>query len=191
MDVYVPLGRFPEMTVSIAAATRGDAGALVDALRRRIAQVAPTSAVHWTGTMEAEVRREYAPTRFYAVLVAAFSASALLLTSLGLFALLSHAASRRMSEMGVRLALGATRPHLTWVLVRGLAAPLGAGALAGLAGAAWVSAGIRGLIYDVGRLDPVAFLGALGALVLVAALAGVLPARRVATVDPLTVLKTE
>ena len=58
--------------------------------------------------MEDEIALEYAPSRFYSVIVVMFSLSALLLTSLGLFALLSHAAAQRMSEMGLRLALGAT-----------------------------------------------------------------------------------
>jgi hypothetical protein len=93
--------------------------------------------------------------------------------------------------MGVRLALGATRGHLAWVLVRGLGTPLAAGALAGLAGGAWASSGIGSLIYDVGPLDPIAFAAAVVILAVVAAAAGVVPARAVTTADPLTVLKTE
>ena len=58
--------------------------------------------------MDDEIALEYAPSRFYSIIVAVFSVSALLLTTIGLFALLSHAAAQRMSEMGLRLALGAT-----------------------------------------------------------------------------------
>jgi hypothetical protein len=66
--------------------------------------------------MDNEVALEYEPTRFYTILVAAFSSSALALTSLGLFALLSHAAARRTAEMGLRLALGALRSSAAWLL---------------------------------------------------------------------------
>jgi putative ABC transport system permease protein len=190
-DVYVPLARFPVTLLSIAASTSGDAAALVEPLRRRLAQVAPTSAQHWTGTMADEVGLEYAPSRFYAVLVAAFSFSALAVTSVGLFALLSHAATRRSGEMGVRLALGATPTGTALLLLRGSFVPLAIGALFGLIGAGWAGVAWRGLLYDVGLFDPWAFAGALAVLVVVTLLAGIMPARRVASIDPLSVLRAE
>jgi putative ABC transport system permease protein len=74
------------------------------------------------------------------------------------------------------------------LLLRGLT-PVLTGAVLGLFGAAWASAGMRGLLYDVGRFDLAAFAGAVVALALVAAAAGLVPARRVASVDPLVVLR--
>jgi putative ABC transport system permease protein len=190
-DVFVPLARFPVTLLSIAAATQGNARALVDPLRRRIAEIAPTSAVHWSGTLVDEVALEYAPSRFYAVLVVAFSCGALAVTSVGLFALLSHAAARRSAEMGVRLALGATPRQTAVLLLRGSLAPIAAGAALGAVGAAWAGGALGGLLYDVGLFDPWAFAGALGVLAVVALLAGAVPARRVASVDPLTVLRSD
>jgi hypothetical protein len=191
LDAYVPLDLFAGTTVSIAAFTRGDAAALIEPLRREIVKVAPTSAVHWTSTMADEIGTEYAPTRFYALLVAAFSASALALTSVGLFALLSHAAARRAGEMGLRMALGARPRQVAVLLLRGGAAPVIAGAAIGLIGAAWASASMRGLLYDVGTFDLRAFAGAFAALVIVAVTASLLPARRIASVDPVSVMKGE
>ena len=191
LDAYVPLALFPVNTISIAAFTRGDAGTLLEPLRREIARVAPTSAVHWTSTMSEEVGIEYAPTRFYALLVGTFSVSALALTSVGLFALLSHAAARRAGEMGLRMALGATPRQVALLLLRGGAAPVIAGAGAGLLGAAWASAAMRGLLYDLGTFDVRAFSAALAALAIVAVAASLIPARRVASVDPVSVMKTE
>ena len=196
-DVFVPLSRVPVTLVSMAASTvldgpanAADAAALVEPLRRRISQIAPTSAVHWTGTMVEEVGLEYAPSRFCAVLVAAFSAGALAVTSLGLFALLSHAAVRRSAEMGVRLALGATPRQAALLLLRTGFAPIVTGALLGLVGALWAGAALRGLLYDVALFDAWAFGGALAVLAAVALIAGIVPARRVAAVDPLTVLRS-
>ena len=189
LDAYVPLALFPVTTISIAAFTRADAAALIDPLRREIAKVAPTSAVHWTSTMADEVGIEYAPTRFYALLVAAFSASALGLTSVGLFALLSHAAARRAGEMGLRMALGASPRQVAVLLLRGGAAPVIVGAGMGLLGASWASASMRGLLYDLGTFDVRAFAGAFAALAVVALAASLIPARRVASVDPVSVIK--
>lgn len=132
-DVFVPLARFPVTLLSIAASTPGDAGALVDPLRCRIAEIAPTSAVHWTGTLVDEVG-----VCALAVLVAAFSGGAL-----------------------------------------------------GSVGAGWAGAALRGLLYDVGLFDPWAFAGALGVLAAGALVAGAVPARRVASVDPLTILRSD
>ena len=91
--------------------------------------------------------------------------------------------------MGVRLALGATPRQVAGLLLRGGFAPVLAGAMLGLVGAMWASAGMRGLLYDVGRFDVMAFLAAAIALALVTIAAGLVPARRVAAVDPLVVLK--
>jgi ABC-type antimicrobial peptide transport system permease subunit len=160
-------------------------------LRRRIAQIAPASAVHWTSTMDEEVALEYAPTRFYTVLVAAFSSSALLLTSIGLFALLSHAAARRTSEMGLRLALGASPASTAGLLLRAGLWPLALGVVGGLAGAALVARAMGGLIYGIGHFDALTFTSSVIALLAITVGAGLFPARRVARIDPITALRTD
>jgi putative ABC transport system permease protein len=139
--------------------------------------------------MEGETSLEYASTRFYALLVGVFSGSALALTSVGLFALLSHTATRRSSEMGLRLALGATPGQVAVLLLRTGLVPLAAGGAAGLAGAAWASAAMRSLIYDISAGDVLTFSLALATLTLVALAAGMLPARRVASVDPAAIMR--
>jgi predicted permease len=190
-DVYVALARFPQTIVSIGAATGADPQALLDPLRRRIAQIAPASAVHWTSAMDEEVALEYAPTRFYTVLVAAFSSSALLLTSIGLFALLSHAAARRTSEMGLRLALGASRASTAGLLLRAGLLPLAVGVAGGLVAAAVVARAMGGLIYGIGSFDALTFTAAVTALLTVTVAAGLIPARRVARIDPIAALRTD
>jgi hypothetical protein len=190
-DVYVPLARFPQTVVSIGASTTGDPEALIDPLRRRIAAIVPASAVHWTSAMHDEVAIEYAPTRFYTVLVAAFSSSALLLTSIGLFALLSHAAARRTSEMGLRLALGASRASTARLLMRAGLLPLALGVAGGLLGAALVARAMGGLLYGIGSFDALTFAAAVLALLGVTLAAGLIPARRVARIDPIAALRID
>jgi putative ABC transport system permease protein len=112
------------------------------------------------------------------------------LTSLGLFALLSHAAAQRKSEMGLRLALGAT-PHATAaLLLRGGLAPLAAGMAGGLAGAAAAARFMQGMLYGVEAFDVVTFGVAVVMLLAVTLAAGLIPARRVAAVDPITTLRS-
>jgi hypothetical protein len=106
-DVYLALAQSPSTVVSVGVWTAGDPSQMIEPVRRAIAAIVPRSAVHWTSTMDDEVALEYEASRFYSLIVAAFSLSALLLTSIGLFALLSHAAAQRMGEMGLRMALGA------------------------------------------------------------------------------------
>jgi predicted permease len=190
-DVYAPLARFPSTVVSIGAATSGDPEALLDPLRRRIAAIVPASAVHWTSGMADEVAIEYAPTRFYTVLVVAFSSSALGLTSIGLFALLSHAAARRTSEMGLRLALGASRASAAGLLLRAGLVPLALGVAGGLVSAALVARAMGGLLYGIGSFDVPTFAAAVVALGVVTLVAGLIPARRVARIDPITALRTD
>jgi putative ABC transport system permease protein len=188
-DVYFSLAQTPAMVVSIGAATSGDAAAYIAPLRQVINSIAPASAVHWTSAMEDEIALEYAPSRFYSVIVMMFSLSALLLTSLGLFALLSHAAAQRTSEMGLRLALGATPRSTAALLLRGGLVPLAAGIAAGLAGAAAAARFMQGMLYGVAAFDVVTFTAAVVTLLAVTLAAGLIPARRVAAVDPIATLR--
>ncbi len=190
-DVYAALAQFPDSLVSIGAWTTADPVTTIEPLRRRIAEILPTSAVHWTGGMDEEVALEYAPTRFYTMLVAAFSASALVLTSIGLFALLSHAATRRSTEMGLRLALGASAFSTAMLLLKSALAPIAAGVAIGLVAAFAVARAMGALVYGIGTFDAVTFATAVAALLTTALAAGLIPAKRVASVDPLRSLRGE
>lgn len=190
-DVYLPLSRFPVTLVSIAAWTPGSAAALIEPIRARLARVAPTSAVHWTSAMEDEIALEYAPARFYSVLVAAFSSSAMLLTAAGLFALLWNAAARRTGEMGLRLALGASRRSVAVLMLEAGARPLAVGGAIGLIGALWIADGLKSLLYEIPPFDPASFAASLAMLLAVALIAALLPARRAASVDPMVALRSE
>jgi putative ABC transport system permease protein len=188
-DVYLPL--LPYRSLSIGVFTRGDEATMLEPLRRRLAEVAPTSAVHWTTTMRYALAFEFAPSRFYAILVAAFSASALLLTGVGLFAVVSHGVARRTGEIGLRVALGATPSHVLRLVLAGALSPLVVGLAAGIAGAAVLARIMGGLLYGIPALDGPAFLGAAAALVLVALPAGLLPARWATALDPMRALRDE
>jgi hypothetical protein len=188
-DVYLPLGPFRGRAVSIAVRTRGDEAALIEPLRRRIAQLAPTSAVHWTSTMRDELAGEYESSRFYALIVAAFSTSALVLTAVGVFAVLSHGVARRTNEIGLRIALGATPGHIAKLVLHGGVVPLAWGLAAGLIGAVVCARATAGLLYGIAPFDVLSFLGASAVLFVVALPAGWLPARRASSLEPMRALR--
>jgi hypothetical protein len=190
-DLYLSLAAFPSRVISIGVATRGPAAAAVDPLRRRLAELAPASAIHWTGTMNDELAVEYAPSRFYAVLVAAFSTTALALTAIGLFAVLSHAVARRSPEIGLRVALGASRPDVVRLVLGNGLVPLALGVGIGLAGSVALTRVMRGLLYGVSAFDVAAFAGATGLLLAIALAASILPAHRASALDPVAALRNE
>jgi putative ABC transport system permease protein len=188
-DVYLSLAQTPAMVVSIGVAATDDPSTLIAPLRRVIGSIVPASAVHWTSAMEDEIAVEYAPSRFYSVIVVMFSLSALLLTSLGLFALLSHAAAQRIAEMGLRLALGATPRATGALLLRTGLVPLSIGVTGGLAGATLASNLMQAMLYGIDAFDAVTFAAAVVIMLAVALAAGSMPARRVARADPAITLR--
>jgi predicted permease len=190
-DVYLPLAQFAQRQFSIAVHTGQDEEVALEELRRRLGRSAPTSAVHWNTTMRGELALDYTSSRFYAVLVNAFSLSALLLTAVSLFAILSHAVARRTGEIGLRRALGGSGAQIArFVAGLGLA-PLAVGLLAGLTGSMAVARSAASMLYGVAMLDFTAFAGGALVLLIVAVLAASLPSHRASRIDPLVALKTE
>ena len=190
-DVYLSLAEYPTRVVSIGVYTRGSAAALIDPLRRVLGGVAPTSPVHWTGTMSDGLAQEYAPSRFYAALVAAFSITALLLTGVGVFTVFSHGVARRSAEIGMRVVLGAMpRDVVRLVLGQGLA-PSAAGIAAGMGASFLLARLMQGVLYGVSVMDAAAFAAAAAIVLATALIAGLLPARQALRVDLMRALRRD
>jgi putative ABC transport system permease protein len=125
------------------------------------------------------------------MLLSIFAAVALVLAAVGIYGVISYAASRRTHEIGVRLSLGATRGDVLLLVVRqGVWLAL-AGAIAGLAGALLLSRLMAGLLYGVQPTDPVTFAGVAVGLGMVAMLACYIPARRAMHINPMAALRYE
>ena len=146
-------------------------------------------------TLAAEMDAVLIQERLIATLSTVFSTLALVLASVGLYGLLAFSVVERTGEMGIRMALGATRPDVVWTVMReGLllvAAGVAIGVPAALAVARIASNQISGLLFGLRATDPVTIGAAAALLALVAAAAAYIPARRASMVDPIVALRNE
>jgi ABC-type antimicrobial peptide transport system permease subunit len=133
----------------------------------------------------------FAQRRFMLIVLGVFAGAALLLAAIGLYGVLAYAVSERVREIGIRMALGASRGQvLTLVLGQGMRL-VGLGVGIGSLGALGLNRGLVGMLYEVKPGDPSVFAVMSLVLLLVALLASWLPARRAARVDPMVALRSE
>ena len=141
-----------------------------------------------TGEIPVVLRQEvYA----LAALLGAFAAMAVFLALVGIYGVISHGASRRVREIGVRMALGARRAQVVSAVLRDSLAAVAAGLLIGIGGALAAGRAMASLLYDVSQGDPAILAATAAAVTATAALAAWLPARRAARLDPVAALRSE
>ncbi len=189
--LYVPIAQAPAGAGVVFARGRGDPAALGGGLRAAIHGADPGLAVYGVETLHDVLGGSVAERRFTMLLLSLFAGLALVLALVGIHGVLSYATARRTSELGIRMALGATRRGVL-ALVLGAGLALAAlGTLLGLAGALAASRLLRGFLFGVRPLDPLTFVIVPVLVLAAAALASYLPARRAARLDPLQALRTE
>jgi len=148
----------------------------------------PTSGFHMLQDL---VDKAASPRRFVVMLLGGFAAFALLLASLGIYAVISYSVSQRNTEIGIRMALGAS-PGLVQRLILGETLRLAAaGVVIGLVGALALTRLAASMLYGVTATDPMTFAGVFAMLAGVAMLAGYVPAWRAARIEPMSALRTE
>jgi ABC-type antimicrobial peptide transport system permease subunit len=175
------------LVVRTTAERHAVAGALRTALRGEDAQL-PIPAIR---TMGEVVDGSIAQRRFQLTLMLAFAASALLVACLGIYGVVSYSVARRRSELGIRMALGAQRSRLFGLVIRQGMAPVVVGLAAGVAVAVLLGRAIRGLLFGVQPTDPLTIAGVTVVLLVVGALACLIPARRVTGIDAVAALRFE
>ena len=176
---------------NLAVRTSGDSAAMASAVRRQIAELDPALPVTELRTMEDAVSQAAAPQRFSTSLLGAFAAIALLLAMLGIAGVVAYSGRQRTREIGLRIALGATRGNILLLVLREglLYSVLGiaAGACMALASTRMMAS----LLYGVQATDTVTFSGVMGLVGMVAAAASLLPAYRATRVDPMVALRND
>ncbi len=177
--------------VFVVRARGADQAALAPAVRDAVWSVDQGVPVFDTRTMDEIVSRSLETRRFAVTMLSCFAILALALAVIGLYGVLSYAVAQRTSELGVRFAMGATPGQVLQLVVgHGLRLTM-TGILIGVSFGAVAARGISHLLYGVSVNDPATFLGAASLLMLIAAVASYLPARRASRLDPVTALRFE
>jgi putative ABC transport system permease protein len=191
MLIYVPYWYRCEPTAGLVVRTHQDPSEMADAIRQTIWSVDRSVPVPTVRALGGVVADSVANQRFEMDLLLLFAASALFLAGLGVYGVLTYSVAQRYREIGLRLALGAQRANVYWLVLRDGLLPVAIGAAAGLALAFGSARMVTSLLFHVSPYDPALSAGAVGVLLAVGTFACLLPARHAAAVEPMRALRTE
>ncbi|MGH9311805.1 MAG: ABC transporter permease [Vicinamibacterales bacterium] len=190
--IYTSYQQEPDITeMTFYVRTQADADGAASAVRDAIRNLDSALPVFNLKTMEAQASESLFVERMVAGLSAAFGALATLLAAIGLFGVMSYAVARRTREIGIRMALGAERRAVLWLVLREVAILSLIGIAGGLAVSLYVTRFVKTQLYGLSPTDPVTLAIATATIACVALLAGYVPARRASAVDPMLALRTE
>ncbi len=189
-EMYLPMrqtGDYAAMQLVVRTALPLDG--LAAGIRAALRPLDPNLPVREFVTLQDLVDRAVSPRRFLVLLLAGFAAFALILASLGIYAVISYSVSQRVQEIGIRMALGASARQLQGRIILHTLSLGAVGLVIGMAGA-WVMTGmLKSMLFGVTAGDPGTFVGIGVLLIVVAAVAGYFPARRASRIDPMVALR--
>ena len=189
--LYSPFAQTPFMWLYVMVRSPGTAGSMEQTLRAAVPSVHPSLTAGNIRPMTDVIAQSVAEPRFNMILVAAFAALALLLSSIGIYGVIAYSVAQRTHEIGVRMALGAGRPDVVrLVLVEGVAIAI-AGVALGAVSALALGRVMASLLVEISPRDPLTFGAGAVLLLFVAIVASYVPALRAARVEPMTALRGE
>jgi len=189
--VYVPLAQVPSASINLIVRTDGESAGIMPSIREAVRQVAPSLPLGRIATMQQIREDTFSGTTRPAWIIGVFAAVAALLAALGLYGVLAHVVTQQRREIGIRMALGARAGDVVSHVLRNAFSMVVVGLALGLVGAFGLTRVMTNLLYEVSPLDPFALAFACVSMMLVGLLAGFLPARRAARVQPVAVLRDE
>jgi predicted permease len=178
-------------SVNLVVRSRMDESALGRSVRAALLPFDPGLPHEQFHPLQEIVDQSVSPRRFIVLLLTGFACFALILASLGIYAVISYSVGQRTQEIGIRMALGASPGHLQRGILSQTLALAAAGLLLGTAASGALTRMLKGLLFGVTPADPITFAGMLIVLTVVATLAGYLPARRASRIDPMIALRAE
>jgi predicted permease len=187
--LFHPIGTVAEVTLLVRA--RGNPEGLVSAIRRAIAEIDPNLPAAEVHTVREQLDRRLVTERLMADLSGFFSAAALLLSAVGLYGVMMYSIGRRTGEIGIRMALGASRSKVLWMVEREALTLVAAGVAIGLPCALASGKLIGNRLFGLTASDPSMTLAAIGVIVTASMLAAYAPARRATRIDPMHALRRE
>jgi putative ABC transport system permease protein len=190
-EAYVPIGQGRTIFSELVVKTTGDPHAIVPAVKAAVLGVMPDVPLRNIGTMEELIARRTAQRRLNMLLLGLFGVLGLVISAAGIYGVMAYVVSQRTREIGVRMALGATRGAVVGMVLRSAGVLVAAGLAIGGVGAWFLAETAKSFLFRMDVNDPRAFAAALGALAAAALVASVLPARRAASVDPMVALRAE
>jgi predicted permease len=191
-EMYMPMRQRADLNgIQLVVRSSLPPAALASTLRAALKPLDPNLAADEFRTLQQLVDRAASPRRFIALLLAGFSAFALILAALGIYALISYSVSQRTQEFGIRTALGADAFDLQSKVLFQTLSLAAIGVVIGLAASWLLARSLTGLLFGVTPTDPMTFASMIALLGVVALAAGYLPARRASTVDPMTALRAD
>jgi putative ABC transport system permease protein len=190
-EFFLPLLQSPYGSMTYVVGTTGNPRALLTNIKQEIWAVNKNLPFSSIGTMDELLARSTEERRFSLLLLGTFATIALIMAGIGIYGMISFSAKQRNHEIGVRLALGASRRGILRMVVgEGMVLTL-LGVMAGVAGAALLTRFIRTLLFEVRALDPLTFGFVPVVFVVIALIASYMPARRATKVDPLVALRCD
>ncbi|MGC2248151.1 MAG: FtsX-like permease family protein, partial [Terriglobales bacterium] len=195
---YLPCMQMPDSFIAMAPSGSGivvrsnqaQAG-LLDSIRHASQQISSEMVIFGPQSMEEVISSSLAERRFSMILLVAFAALALLLASIGIYGVISYVVGERTHEIGVRMALGASRLDILELVLSGAGTLALIGTATGLIAALGLTRLMANLLYGIKPSDPLTFVAVPLVLISVALVASYLPARRATKVDPMTSLRYE
>jgi len=181
----------PPFVATVVLRAVGDPGQLAASVKQAVIATDPALPLSKIASMDHVIDDSLWKNRLSTALLSFFALLALILAAIGIYGTLSYVVQQSLAEAGIRLALGATRARILRFTLRGAMLPALAGTLLGLFGTVLLTRFLQSYLYQVTATDPWTLAASAGILLAAATLAGILPARRAASVDPMAVLRHE
>jgi predicted permease len=189
--LYEDAGQRVGTGMTLAIRTAGRPEAMIGTVTNVLQEIAPDQPVRNPGTLETIVNNSIANRRTSMFMLSAFAALALLLAGFGLYSVLAYSVRRRVREIGIRMALGASVPDVLKMVTLESMRPTVAGMVVGLGASLALSSVLTKLVFGIRPTDPLTFVAVAIVLAIVAAFASVIPAWRATRIDPIQVLRDE